>query len=79
MRIIKVPNGVFAENSYVVIDEQTRLCIVVDPGEEPGLILQKIEAADAQPMAICLTHAQESTLADRWPERTRLRPHPPRQ
>jgi len=57
VRIIKVPNGVFAENSYVVIDEQTRLCIVVDPGEEPGLILQKIEAADAQPVAIWLTHA----------------------
>ena len=57
MRIVKVPNGVFAENSYVVIDEQTRLCVVVDPGEEPGLILHKIEAADAQPVAVWLTHA----------------------
>ena len=57
MRIVKVPNGVFAENSYVVIDEQTRLCVVVDPGEEPGLILHKIEAAEAQPVAIWLTHA----------------------
>jgi len=57
VRIVKVPNGVFAENSYVVIDEQTRLCVVVDPGEEPGLILHKIEAADAQPVAVWLTHA----------------------
>jgi glyoxylase-like metal-dependent hydrolase (beta-lactamase superfamily II) len=57
VKIVKVPNGVFAENSYVVIDEQTRLCVVVDPGEEPGLILHKIEESDAQPVAIWLTHA----------------------
>jgi len=57
VKIVQVPNGVFVENSYVVIDEQTRRCVVVDPGEEPGLILQKIEESDAQPVAIWLTHA----------------------
>ena len=57
MKIVQIPNGVFAENCYLVIDEQTRQCVIVDPGQEEGLILHKIEQAGAQPVAIWLTHA----------------------
>lgn len=57
MKIVQIPNGAFAENCYLVIDEQTRQCAVVDPGQEAGLILHKIEQEGAQAVAIWLTHA----------------------
>ena len=57
MKIVPIPNGMFAENCFLVIDELTHQCAIVDPGQEAGLILHKIEQAAAQPVAIWLTHA----------------------
>ena len=59
MKIVPIPNGVFAENSYLVVDEPAvgGQCAVIDPGQEPGLILHKIEQAGARLTAIWLTHA----------------------
>lgn len=59
MRIVQIPNGVFAENCYLVVDEQPGggECAIVDPGEEAGLILHKVRETGAKPVAIWLTHA----------------------
>jgi glyoxylase-like metal-dependent hydrolase (beta-lactamase superfamily II) len=57
MKVVQIPNGVFVENSYLVIDEASGECAVVDPGEEAGLILHKVEQAAVRPGAIWLTHA----------------------
>jgi glyoxylase-like metal-dependent hydrolase (beta-lactamase superfamily II) len=57
VNVVPIPNGQFAENAYVVIDEATRECAIVDPGEEAGLILHKVAAAGARPTAIWITHA----------------------
>jgi len=57
MRIVQIPNGQFVENCYLVVDEQAGECAVVDPGEEAGLILHKLAATGAKPVAIWLTHA----------------------
>jgi len=57
MRIVQIPNGQFIENCYLVVDEQSRECAIVDPGEEAGLILHKVAATGAKPVAIWLTHA----------------------
>jgi len=57
VKIVQIPNGVFAENCYLVVDEQAAECAVVDPGEEAGLILHKIAETGAKPVAIWLTHA----------------------
>lgn len=57
MRIVQIPNGVFAENCYLVVDEQASECAIVDPGEEAGLILHKVKETGAKPVAIWLTHA----------------------
>jgi hydroxyacylglutathione hydrolase len=57
MRIIQIPNGQFVENCYLVVDEAAAECAIVDPGEEAGLILHKVAAAGAKPVAIWLTHA----------------------
>lgn len=57
MRIIQIPNGQFIENCYLVVDERAGECAIVDPGEEAGLILHKVAATGAKPVAIWLTHA----------------------
>ena len=57
MRVVTIPNGRFAENCYLVIDEPSGRCAVIDPGEEVGLIAHKLGAAGAQPVGIWLTHA----------------------
>ena len=57
MNVVPIPNGAFAENSYLIIDEQAGRCVIIDPGQEPGLILHKVEQAGVQPDAIWLTHA----------------------
>jgi glyoxylase-like metal-dependent hydrolase (beta-lactamase superfamily II) len=57
VKIIQIPNGVFAENCYLVVDEQAGECAIVDPGEEAGLILHKVKETGAKPIAIWLTHA----------------------
>ncbi|MGH7530803.1 MAG: MBL fold metallo-hydrolase [Gemmatimonadales bacterium] len=57
MRIVPIPNGTFAENAYLVVDEAAGECAVVDPGEDAGLILHKVGETGAHAAAIWLTHA----------------------
>jgi len=57
VKIVPIPNGMFAENCYLVVDERAGECAIVDPGEEAGLILHKVEESGAKPVAIWLTHA----------------------
>jgi hydroxyacylglutathione hydrolase len=57
MKVVQIPNGQFLENSYLVIDETTGSCAVIDPGEESGLILHKLGEAAVTPVAIWITHA----------------------
>ena len=57
MKIVQIPNGMFAQNCYLLIDEGSRTCAIVDPGEEAGLILHKVQASGARPVGIWLTHA----------------------
>ena len=57
MNIVQIPNGIFAENCYLVVDEAARECAIVDPGEEAGLILHKLQETAARPVAIWITHA----------------------
>ena len=57
MKVVPIPNGVFAENCYLIVDEQAKQCSVVDPGEEAGLILHKIKETGTTLVGIWLTHA----------------------
>lgn len=57
MKVVQIPNGQFAENCYLVIDEATNACAIIDPGEEAGLIAHKLAAAGVTPVGIWLTHA----------------------
>jgi len=57
VKIVQIPNGQFVENCFLVVDEHAQECAIVDPGEEAGLILHKLAATGAKPVAIWLTHA----------------------
>jgi glyoxylase-like metal-dependent hydrolase (beta-lactamase superfamily II) len=57
VKIVQIPNGQFVENCYLVIDEASRECAVIDPGEEAGLILRRISEAGVRPVAVWITHA----------------------
>jgi glyoxylase-like metal-dependent hydrolase (beta-lactamase superfamily II) len=57
VKVVQIPNGQFLENSYLVIDDASGACAIIDPGEEAGLIAFKLEAAGVTPVGIWLTHA----------------------
>jgi len=57
VNVVQIPNGAFLENCYLAIDEEARQCVIVDPGEDAGLILRQVAAAGARPVAVWLTHA----------------------
>lgn len=49
--------GPFAENSYLLMEEESRLAVLVDPGDEGELLVREVKAAGAKLQAIWLTHA----------------------
>jgi glyoxylase-like metal-dependent hydrolase (beta-lactamase superfamily II) len=55
MEILSFSLGALQANCYLVVDEQNR-CLVIDPGDEAGFILEEIQRKNLQPMAILATH-----------------------
>jgi hydroxyacylglutathione hydrolase len=49
--------GPFQENSYLVVDEPTNRAVLVDPGEEPSVLIEMVKKSKAVLDAIWLTHA----------------------
>lgn len=62
MQIKGIPVGQLGTNCYVVTDEATGKCAVIDPGDESGLILDYLEANHLKCEAIMLTHGHH----DHW-------------
>ncbi len=56
MLIKCIPVGNMEANCYVVTDEKTLLCAVIDPGDESNVILDYLEDNKLRPSAIFLTH-----------------------
>jgi len=56
MLIKTLPVGMLETNCYVVTDEETRKCAIIDPGAESNTILDYIESNKLTPEAIFLTH-----------------------
>ena len=56
MLIKTLPVGHLETNCYVVTDEQTLNCAVIDPGEESNTILDYIESNHLKCKIIMLTH-----------------------
>ena len=56
MLIKNLPVGQLETNCYIIIDEATRRCAIIDPGAESNTILDYIEEHDLIPHVIMLTH-----------------------
>jgi hydroxyacylglutathione hydrolase len=57
MKVQTLTVGAFQENCYLVIDEDTKRSVVVDPGSEGARIVDAIEKSGTTLEAIWITHA----------------------
>lgn len=62
MQIKTIPVGQLGTNCYVVTDEASAKCAVIDPGDEASLILDYIESNHLTCEVIMLTHGHH----DHW-------------
>ncbi len=63
MRIETFPMGVFQVNSYLLQCEQTKKIVVVDPGDEPEILLRRLETLRGEVLAILNTHGHVDHVA----------------
>ena len=56
MKVLTITGGSLGTNCYVAWDEQQKNCVVVDPGFDAQMILEKVRAKGLQVEAILLTH-----------------------
>jgi glyoxylase-like metal-dependent hydrolase (beta-lactamase superfamily II) len=64
--------GVFQVNSYLLCCEETGECVVVDPGDEPEILLRRLDELDARPAAILNTHGHLDHVAGNAALRSRF-------
>ena len=64
--------GMFQVNSYLLGCEETGETVVVDPGDEPEILVRRLEELAVDPVAIVNTHGHldhvvgNGTIRDRW-------------
>lgn len=65
LRVIGMPLGSYQTNAYVVWDgdDASRGCWIVDPGERPARLIERIVAEGLVPDAILFTHAHVDHIA----------------
>ncbi len=56
MKIKVLPVGELGTNCYLLEDEDSKLCALIDPGDEAGRILEQVEKDGMQVKYILLTH-----------------------
>ncbi len=55
--VVCLTTGPFQENCYLVADPERGEAVVVDPGDDPGLVLRRLDTQGWRPEAVWLTHA----------------------
>ncbi len=69
-----IPVGQIDTNCYLIGDEKTGVCAVVDPGGSPERVLAMIEKSGLEPKMILLTHGHWDhvgaipALLEKWPD-----------
>ncbi len=56
MKIKRLILGQMAVNCYVVFNEETKNCLIIDPGDIGKKVLNFLELNELKPLAILLTH-----------------------
>jgi hydroxyacylglutathione hydrolase len=57
MKFETVVVGPLAVNTYILYDEESKDCVIIDPGDEPEKIIAKIESLNLKPREMWLSHA----------------------
>jgi glyoxylase-like metal-dependent hydrolase (beta-lactamase superfamily II) len=63
VRIETYPLGAFQVNSYLLFCEESGECVVVDPGDEPGVLLDRLDELGVAPVAVVNTHGHLDHVA----------------
>jgi glyoxylase-like metal-dependent hydrolase (beta-lactamase superfamily II) len=72
--------GPFAENTYLVVDEATRRAVLIDPGDEPDVLIDMVVRSGAKLDAIWITHGHIDHIGGirgvraRWPVPVHMHP-----
>src|SRR5208282_710799 len=65
MKIVSNNGGVFATNSYLVIDEDSKQAVIFDaPNDTTGPLLREAAAEKANVIGLWLTHGHIDHIAD---------------
>lgn len=56
MKIKRIPAGMYAANCYILIDEESQLGCIVDPGGDEDFIIKHVENSNINVKFILLTH-----------------------
>lgn len=56
MKYKTLPLGSYQTNCYLCWDEDTRRCVIIDPGYTPEVVVQAMQALGLTPAMIFLTH-----------------------
>ncbi len=56
-RVVCLTTGAFQENGFIIADDASQDAVIVDPGEEAELFLERLESEHLDLRAVWLTHA----------------------
>lgn len=56
MELVQYVVGPVSTNCYFVVNVDTRDAVIIDPGDEPEKLIEKLTIQDINPVAIMLTH-----------------------
>ncbi len=57
MNLIALQTGIYGVNTYIVYDDNSKECLIVDPSSDSDIIINKINTMKLMPKYIVLTHA----------------------
>jgi len=61
--IIRLKNNIFSSNTYLIVNEYEKICLIIDPGLDELMIDNKIIELDLKPIAIICTHGHFDHIA----------------
>ncbi|WP_288301620.1 MBL fold metallo-hydrolase [uncultured Veillonella sp.] len=62
MKLYRMPLGMLGTNCYIVVDEQSNQCLVVDPGSDGEHVVEVLQEKKLNPLGVVLTHGHSDHI-----------------